>query len=329
MDGSGYAFTELQNLAHKYDRKPYHPRLPWGLHPVLQFIPIIGNLAVFIQTAIFIHRVNQLVFIPYRERFEIWVSTIILLVLGMVPVAGFYLTLCCTICSDYLIIARRILLTRGSRQHADVEAPMDVADSASFVLSPIAKPASVHTARSIYMTRETASTVSLKRQGSVTSSKSSRSTAGTKCNSIVHVEPPVVPEQTDNDPARVSRMNWMDEVMALSPTEDYRTSLSVNAINRGRSQTLYTSLHDLATRNSKMPMPRQQEPMSMRNLPSYLANGNRDSLFGGDAPKRLALSNKRLTTSLHIDDGELEKRESLTKGFKLLKRPDYSHLAAK
>ncbi|KAJ2331444.1 hypothetical protein GGI00_003248 [Coemansia sp. RSA 2681] len=328
MDGSGYAFTELQNLANKYDRKPYHPRLPWGLHPVLQFIPILGNLLVFIQTAVFIYRVNQLVFIPYRERFEIWVSTIILLVLGMVPVAGFYLTLCCTICSDYLIIARRILLTRGSKQRVDIEAPMEVMDSASFIMSPIAKPASVHTAKSIYMTRETVSTASLKRQGSVSSNKSS-SSGGTKRDSIVHVEPPAVTEQAVSNPDRVSRMNWMDDVMALSPTEDYRTSLSVNAINRGRSQTLYTSLHDLATRNSKMPMPRQQAPMSMRNLPSYLASSNRDSLFGGNVLERPPLTNKRLTRSLHIDNEELEKRESLSKGFKLLKRPDYSHLAAK
>ncbi|KAJ2437538.1 hypothetical protein GGF42_008597, partial [Coemansia sp. RSA 2424] len=141
--------------------------------------------------------------------------------------------------------------------------------------------------------------------------------------------PPAVTEQAVSNPDRVSRMNWMDDVMALSPTEDYRTSLSVNAINRGRSQTLYTSLHDLATRNSKMPMPRQQAPMSMRNLPSYLASSNRDSLFGGNVLERPPLTNKRLTRSLHIDNEELEKCESLSKGFKLLKRPDYSHLAAK
>ncbi|KAJ2258766.1 hypothetical protein GGI13_000444 [Coemansia sp. RSA 455] len=323
MDGSGYAFTELQKLANRYDRTPYHPRFSYALHPLLQFVPIIGNIIVFIQTAIFIHRVNQLVSIPYRERFEIWVSTIILLVLGMVPIAGFYLTLCCTICSDYLIIARRILLTRGSKQRVDIEAPMETCalDSASFIMSPIAKPASVHTAASIYTMREmAASTASLKRQGSVMSSKS----ASTKRGSIVMVEPPVI-DQAKID--RVSRMNWMDEVMALSPTEDYRTSLSVNAINRNRSQTLYTNLHDLATRNSKMPMPRQ-EFSSMRNLPSYLVN-NRDSLFGDGKPTRITLADKRLTRSLHIDDEELDKRESLSKGFKLLKRPDYSHLVAK
>ncbi|KAJ2864484.1 hypothetical protein GGH94_002873 [Coemansia aciculifera] len=323
MDRSGYAFTELQQLANKYDRTPYHPRFPYAFHPMLQLVPILGNTLVFIQTIMFIHRVNQLVYIPYRERFEIWVSAIILLVLGMVPVAGFYLTLCCTICSDYLIIARRILLTRGSKQRVDIEAPMEICalDSASFIMSPIAKPASVHTAASIYTTREmAASTVSLKRQGSVMSSKS----GSTKRGSIIMVEPPVV-EQAKLD--RVSRMNWMDEVMALSPTEDYRTSLSVNAINRNRSQTLYTNLHDLATRNSKMPMPRQ-ESSSMRNLPSYLAH-NRDSLFGDGRPKRIALADRRLTRSLHIDDEELDKRESLSKGFKLLKRPDYSHLVAK
>ncbi|KAJ2062720.1 hypothetical protein GGI17_002227 [Coemansia sp. S146] len=311
MDRSGYAFTELQQLANKYDRTPYHPRFPYAFHPMLQLVPILGNILVFIQTAMFIHRVNQLVSIPYRERFEIWVSAIILLVLGMVPVAGFYLTLCCTICSDYLIIARRILLTRGSKQRVDIEAPMEICalDSASFIMSPIAKPASVHTAASIYTTREmAASTLSLKRQGSVMSSKS----GSTKRGSIIMVEPPVV-EQAKLD--RVSRMNWMDEVMALSPTEDYRTSLSVNAINRNRSQTLYTNLHDLATRNSKMPMPRQ-ESSSMRNLPSYLAH-NRDSLFGDGRPKRIALADKRLTRSLHIDDEELDKRESLSKAYSM------------
>ncbi|KAJ2817829.1 hypothetical protein FBU31_006089 [Coemansia sp. 'formosensis'] len=324
MDGTRYAFTELQKLANKYDRIPYHTRFPYAFHPVLQLVPILGNILVFIQTAIFIHRVNQLVSIPYRERFEIWVSTIILLVLGMVPIAGFYLTVCCTLCSDYLIIARRILLTRGSKQRIDIEAPMETCavDSASFMMSPIAKPASVHTVASIYTTRGmAASTASLKRQGSVMSSKSAGST---KHDSIIVVEPPVV-EQSNQD--RVSRMNWMDEVMALSPTEDYRTSLSVNAMNRNRSQTLYTNLHDLATRNSKMPMPRQ-ESSSLRNLPTYLGS-NRDSLFGDSRPKRIPLTNKRLTRSLHIDNEELDKRESLSKGFKLLKRPDYSHLAAK
>ncbi|KAJ2909006.1 hypothetical protein GGI21_002314 [Coemansia aciculifera] len=234
----------------------------------------------------------------------------------MVPVAGFYLTLCCTICSDYLIIARRILLTRGSKQRVDIEAPMEAMDSASFIMSPIAKPASVHTAASIYMTRETRSTTSLKRQASVASSKSG-SSGSTKGGSIILVEPPASTKQVADNHDRASRMNWMDEVLALSPTENYRTSLSVNAINRNRSQTLYSSLHDLATRNSKMPMPRQQ-------VPFY-----RDTLLSGDVPKRPALANKRLTRSLLIDDKELDKRESLSKGFKLLKRPDYSHLEAK
>ncbi|KAJ1821150.1 hypothetical protein LPJ60_002795 [Coemansia sp. RSA 2675] len=322
MDGSGHAFTKLQQLANKYDYTPYHPRFPYAFHPFLQLIPILGNILVFIQTAVFIHRVNKLVYIPYRERFETWVSAFILLILGMVPVAGFYLTVCCTICSDYLLIARRTLLARGTRQRADIEAPETCAlDTASFIMSPITKPASVHTAASIYTTREMAkSTASLKRQGSVMSSKSASST---KRDSIIIVEPPVI-EQTND---RVSRMDWMDEVMALSPTEDYRTSLSVNLLGRNRSQTMYTNLHDLATRNSKMPMPRLQSS-SLRNMPSYLAH-NRDSLFGNEMPKRIGLGNKRLTRSLHIDDEELDKRESLSKGFKLQKRPDYSHLVAK
>ncbi|KAJ2007556.1 hypothetical protein H4R26_000693, partial [Coemansia thaxteri] len=212
MDGLGQGFSQLQKLAHKYDGTPCTRYLPWALHPTLQLVPVIGNVIVFAQTAQFIRRVNQAAPMSSHERFEIWVSAVILLILGMVPVVGFYLTLYCTICSDYLVIASRSIQLRGDRNRVDIEAPMEMRAQSvrSFVLSPIAKPASVHIAESV------------KRQGSI---MSSRSASSTKRGSVIKVEAPAAVVQEISKLDRVSRMNWMDEVMALSPTENYRTSL--------------------------------------------------------------------------------------------------------
>ncbi|KAJ2779363.1 hypothetical protein GGI15_003895, partial [Coemansia interrupta] len=49
---------------------------------------------------------------------------------------------------------------------------------------------------------------------------------------------------------RVSKQDWMEEVMATSPTDSYRTSFSSPYIHQGNPITHYTSLRELASRNS-------------------------------------------------------------------------------
>ncbi|KAJ2231309.1 hypothetical protein IWW45_005512 [Coemansia sp. RSA 485] len=118
---------------------------------------------------------------------------------------------------------------------------------------------------------------------------------------------------------RVSKQDWMEEVMALSPTDNYRTSFSANLFtHNSQAPTQYNSLRELASRNSRI-----TPHSSVKELPTYLMPGNNNNIVDNNVVKA-ALNSKRMTQSLHLDNSAFNKQES--RGFNLLERPDYSHL---
>ncbi|KAJ2370950.1 hypothetical protein IW150_004824 [Coemansia sp. RSA 2607] len=92
---------------------------------------------------------------------------------------------------------------------------------------------------------------------------------------------------------RVSKQDWMEEVMAISPTDNHRTSFSSPYVHRSRSNTQYTSLRELASRNSRI-----TPASSLTELPSYLNSGLYNSTGGH---MNIALNSKRMTQSMLID----------------------------
>ncbi|KAJ2454347.1 hypothetical protein EV183_001593 [Coemansia sp. RSA 2336] len=306
--------ADIKKKVVKYEQASYMRGLPLALHPLLQIIPILGNLIVFVQTCLVVRRINKTVKIPFHERCETWVSVSILLLVGMVPILGLALTIYCTHCSDHLNIAMhhlRLHQQEEAKEPADIEAAVEETQgnesTASLIISPLARP---DTARSLKSTLSKKSSKSSKRHGSVASK-----------HSKVEAEKPKEPAQMARQPSvfnRVSKMPWMEEIMAISPTDSYRTSLSTNML--ARPQTRYMDIHDLATRNSKMPLPKTSP--SLVSLPSYLTT-DRKSLISND-DMVIGFNPKRATKSLHLDDSLLNANAD-----RLLKRPDYSHLSPK
>ncbi|KAJ1839365.1 hypothetical protein LPJ70_005086 [Coemansia sp. RSA 2708] len=304
----------------KYEQTPCVRAIPLAQHPVLQLIPIIGNIVVFVQASLLIRRINQTVRISFHERLETWVSVYILLIVGMVPVLGLALTIYCTHCSDHLVIALSQLRKQKQEQDkgssgASSSEDADMEAGASLLVSPLERPA---TSKSAASTRSKKSLKDvIKRQGSVMSQKSSRQAAAqseeaeAKPESAVPKPAVVLRQPSVFD--RISRMPWMDEVMGTSPTDSYRTSLSTN-IAFAPPHTRYADIHDLAMRNSKLPA----TSSSLLSLPEYLA-ARRESLFSND-DLVLGCKEKRITRSLLMDDTQLLAMN------RLLERPDYSNL---
>ncbi|KAI9504750.1 hypothetical protein BX070DRAFT_222802, partial [Coemansia spiralis] len=275
------SYESLVYDAAKYDRMSYYRNIPLPLHPLLQLIPIIGNVIVFVQTCKFIKRVNALVHVPYRERVETWVSTFIMLIIGMVPILGFVLTIYCTNCSDYLVIAAHYIYNSrgesrtasmvkildnkksykksGADKHVDLEkgiyenTPAAVSDGSLIIVS--------HTAEPVVSNKQKSEDKKVERSGTVFSQKS-----------VVSIKEPESAQHTPSVFGRVSKLSWMDEIMALSPTDNNRTSLSNLAGKQHSPQTTYTDIHDLATRNSRMPTALLPSSSSLQNLPSYLTD---------------------------------------------------------
>ncbi|KAJ2714556.1 hypothetical protein H4R19_001664 [Coemansia spiralis] len=306
-----------------YEHTPYTRCLPLAQHAFLQLFPIVGNIIVCVQTTILVRRINKLVPIPLRERVETWASICILLLVGMIPVLGLWLTYYCTHCSDHLLLALRQLRAADAQRQepADLEeggkeaamSPIAPASPAveSMAMSPIAKP-----------TSSKSTTSSLKRAVSAASSKMSFKEKPASIENPT-IKAPAVEHHPSRPPTqrkhsvfdRVSKMPWMDEVMATSPTDNHRTSLSVNAM-ASRPKMRYDTLHDLATRNSKL------AAGSFDSLPSYLTAA-RSPLYTND-DLLLSIGSKRLTRSLLIDDGALDRyARSPTRAFGLARHPEY------
>ncbi|KAJ2655564.1 Dihydrodipicolinate synthase [Coemansia sp. RSA 1199] len=279
----------------KYEHTPYSRVLPLARHPLLQFIPIVGNLVVFIQTALVVRSLNRSVRIPLRERVETWVSVYILFIVGMVPVLGLALTIYCTHCSDHLSIALR---HHHSKQSVDMEEGTSDAHATSLSLTMSHQEQEVaDSAASIMSIRSKKSLKDMvKRQGSVLS----------KDNEKVETSGKPETKRKHSVFDRVSRMPWMDEVMATSPTDTYRTSLSTNLLFSEFRQARYADIHDLATRNSKLP----NASLSLEDLPSYLLANSRLSGYSND-DIMLGFKNKRMTRSLllHMDE-DMKRAES-------------------
>ncbi|KAJ2792992.1 hypothetical protein H4R20_006684, partial [Coemansia guatemalensis] len=320
--------NDIREQVIKYEREPVATYLPLGQHASWQLLPIIGNIVVFVQSSMLIRRINKVVRIPLHERVETWISVYILLFVGMVPILGLALTIYCTHCSDHLGIAILQLRTQGPQEQSpgDIESSIGEATGGTpnnLIVSSIDRPESTRSTSSKHSKK------SAKRQESVKSSKSLKSLKSLKLTKDEKAN------STDNEKAaqgkpaefkrkhsvfdRVSRMPWMDEIMALSPTNSNRTSLSTT-VAVSRPETRYENLHDLATRNSKIPS------SSLEDL-STLAVDHKMSYSSDDM--QLGLKAKRVTHSVHMDDSALEKNATMSKALDLLKRPDYSNKNAR
>lgn len=256
-----FTLAQLQHISKTYDHVPLSPS-PWSLHPTLQLIPILGNILVFIQTAQFIHRVNQIALVPYRDRLEIWASAIIILLVGMVPVVGFLLTKWCCLCTDYVYIASHCV----KLQHGY---GLDIRQYGSkYELEVIPSRHST-----IFMTPLNS------RPGSINEeSLASRDT-------VVDIQPP---KNVFRDDPR-----WMQDVMAISPNNDTSNRVSLSNQQRHRSRTMYTSLRELAnTRTSHMALSHPTDGIGRW--------GDRDTmLVNNNDPLRISFT-RRMTKSLSI-----------------------------
>ncbi|KAJ2129863.1 Dihydrodipicolinate synthase [Coemansia sp. RSA 921] len=211
----------------------------------------------------------------------------------MVPILGLALTIYCTHCSDHLSIALR---HHHSKQSVDMEEGTSDAHatSLSLAMSHTDRPDTANSASVMSIRSKKSLKDIVKRQGSVMSTKQETETGKTG-----------TPEATRKHSVfdRVSRMPWMDEVMATSPTDSYRTSLSTNLLFSEFRQARYADIHDLATRNSKLP----NASLSLEDLPSYLLANSRLSGYSNDDIV-LGFKNKRMTRSLllHMDGNALD-----------------------
>ncbi|KAJ1896448.1 hypothetical protein LPJ66_003984 [Kickxella alabastrina] len=335
-----YNYAGLQRLASKYEQTPYFRRLPLALHPTLHLIPFIGTIIVFVQTVKFINNINAIARVPPNTRMEIWITAVVLLFLGLIPFFGILLSVCLksTPCTDYMLETSPYF--RQSAYFYQQQRPVDLLSSRSITvsrpesmaMSPFAPPEGIYATRS--SRSNTAVSAKSHAERSHKKSGSGHKSSARYQNSIDKYmatdgvaisiqEPAPVQAQSHAVFDRVSKMDWMEDVMAISPTDHYRTSLSTGFNTRNRSQTLYTDIHELATRNSTI----DPTLVSTKDLPEYLTN---DHNLGGEKDSvKIKMPSKRMTQSLCIDASILDKRESLSKGFKLLKRPDYSHLKHK
>ncbi|KAJ2554411.1 hypothetical protein EV175_002589 [Coemansia sp. RSA 1933] len=353
----------LVYVAEIYDHHNYYKRVPLALHPLWQLVPIVGNVVVFVQTCQFIRQVNTHVRVPYRERIETWISIIIMLVIGMVPILGLVLTMYCTNCSDYLAIAihhktgNRIYPLNASvaslterksgtslkRKHnnniKNKNSPGDLerglyentvataSDGSLVIVSHANTEPSAAESSSQVAACDTVKAVAApktKAKG-VKRSKS----AGSQPVSKDNTEEPPATQRTPSVFGRISKLSWMEDVMALSPTDNNRTSFSNLALTKGTEpQTHYADIHDLATRNSRMGLALPASS-SLQNLPSYFKHTKGSS---SNTDLKAMVDSRRMTRSLHIGNDVLDKlneeeeKDSKTTDVenKLLKRPDYS-----
>ncbi|KAJ2159193.1 hypothetical protein GGF46_003202 [Coemansia sp. RSA 552] len=312
---------EIKEKVDVYEKTPFSRALPLAQHQLWQLVPIIGNIVVFFQTCTVVRRINKTVHIPLHERAETWASVYVLLVVGMIPILGLILTIYCTHGSDHLRIATHNYMHQNEKHQnpADMEEGTKKEDIPGVVVAESAAPlveSRPDSARSASSTRSKRSLKDvLKRQGSIMSSKSQAVVAQDQKEK--QPEAKLMRKHSVFD--RVSKMPWMEEVMAQSPTDNYRMSLSTTSNNStSLRKPHYADIHDLATRNSKLHAP------SLEDLPLYSLSA-RETYYASD-DLQLLYSSKRLTRSLLIDDTVLDSRESLSNSMKLLKRPDYSHL---
>ncbi|KAJ2399499.1 hypothetical protein GGI23_002620 [Coemansia sp. RSA 2559] len=355
----------LADDAAMYDSNNYYKNIPLALHPLWQLVPVIGNIVVFVQTYTFIRQVNTHVRVPNRERIETWVSIIIMLVIGMVPILGLVLTMYCTNCSDYLAIAAHYMNTNRINSHSgsvaslverksnaqnkkkvkmtnpgDLERGMyehtvaAVSDGSLVVVSHAyaehhqvaeSSQAAAAAATSAAAVRNTTKATAAPKSATkiVKRSKSE----GSKKDPTNSAKGPDAVQRTPSVFGRISKLSWMEDVMALSPTDNTRASFSNLASAGGAEpQPHYANLHDLATRNSRMDLGLPSSS-SLQNLPSYFKH-TKGSPSNGDL--KAMLNTHRMTRSLHIGNDVLDKleEESADVDNKLLKRPDYSHVEA-
>ncbi|KAJ2509522.1 hypothetical protein GGI11_003158 [Coemansia sp. RSA 2049] len=346
------SLEELIDIAAKYDRNNYYKGVPLALHPLWQLVPIVGNIVVFAQTCTFIRQVNVHVRVPYRERIETWISIGIMLIIGMVPILGLVLTIYCTNCSDYLAIAVHYLssgrnsgsqnastasLTEGNSsqkkekvtnpgelERGIYEGTVATVSNGSLVIVSHANPKASSTDK-LQPASEgdaedkiptSAKKSSIKRNGSVFSQKS-------QANDVKNAD---AAQRTPSVFERYSKLSWMEDVMALSPTDNNRASFSNLVSARGTApQPNYTNIHDLATRNSRMDITLPPSS-SLQNLPSYFGNKNGNA---SSNDLKAMLNTRRMTHSLHISNDVLDEYEAKDGGNKLLKRPDYSRFKSR
>ncbi|KAJ1666781.1 hypothetical protein IW140_002373 [Coemansia sp. RSA 1813] len=346
----------LVDDAAKYDRNNYYKRVPLALHPLWQLVPIVGNVIVFVQTCKFIRQVNAHVHVPYRERTETWISIIIMLIIGMVPILGLVLTMYCTNCSDYLAIAVHYMnSSRGGSHNASVTSLVvkknsqkkdkitnpgnleqgiyettvaTYSDESLVIVShadakpPSATESSPQAAQDTTAAAAKAATTpkTLKRDVKRSKSADSKKTPA-------NVKESDATQRTPSVFARISKLSWMEDIMALSPTDNTRASFSNLALAGSTGQQPhYANIHELATRNSRLDLGLPTSS-SLQNLPSYF-NTKRGATSNVDL--KAMMSTRRMTRSLHIGNDVLDKsEESTVSGDKLLKRPDYSRLESR
>ncbi|KAJ2518059.1 hypothetical protein H4217_003578 [Coemansia sp. RSA 1939] len=346
------SLEELIDIAAKYDRNNYYKGVPLALHPLWQLVPIVGNIVVFAQTCTFIRQVNVHVRVPYRERIETWISIGIMLIIGMVPILGLVLTMYCTNCSDYLAIAVHYLSSDrnsgsqnastaslaegnnsqkkekptnpGELERGIYEGTVATVSNGSLVIVSHANPKSQATVNMQPASEgdtedkipTSAKKSSIKRNGSVFSQKS-------QANDVKDAD---AAQRTPSVFERYSKLSWMEDVMALSPTDNNRASFSNLVLARGTApQPNYTNIHDLATRNSRMDITLPPSS-SLQNLPSYFGNKNGNA---SNNDLKAMLNTRRMTHSLHISNDVLDEYEAKDGGNKLLKRPDYSRFKSR
>ncbi|KAJ1797070.1 hypothetical protein LPJ59_003361 [Coemansia sp. RSA 2399] len=347
----------LADDAAMYDSNKYYKNIPLALHPLWQLVPIVGNIVVFVQTYTFIRQVNAHVRVPNRERIETWVSIIIMLVIGMVPILGLVLTMYCTNCSDYLAIAvhymninrinshsgsvASLAERKGSSQNKrkdKITNPGDlergiyehtvaaVSDGSLVIVSHADAEHQVaeSSQAAVAAVRDTAKAAAAPKTATkiVKRSKSE----GSKKEPTNSAKGPDSAQRTPSVFGRISKLSWMEDVMALSPTDNTRASFSNLASAGGTEpQPHYVDIHDLATRNSRMDLGLPSSSSSLQNLPSYFKHA-KGSPSNGDLKARL--NTRRMTRSLHIGNDALDKleEEPAEADNKLLKRPDYSRL---
>ncbi|KAJ2779733.1 hypothetical protein H4R18_003836 [Coemansia javaensis] len=320
--GISTRLASIEATAHRYEVQQYTRWVPLAQHPFLQLFPIVGNLVVFVQTVLLVRRVNRLVDIPLGERVDTWASVCILLFVGMVPVLGLWLTMQCEHCSYHIAIAKRLLAAQAAQlDPADIEeclaaaAAADHDGTASYVAAAdeMVKPSSSRSHRKPSSSRSHVSSIKRAITSAAGSKKAAKeeaeaeagagAEAGAKAEAKAKAAAAEYGGNGDDGRAgdaarkfsvfnRVSRAPWMEAVLR-SPTDSNRQSLSVSAAfsrmgSNNRPQ--YTTLHDLATRNSRLP--------------------GRPSVYATDDLLLAVGAKHALAASMLIDDGALDCRAS-------------------
>ncbi|KAJ1960177.1 hypothetical protein GGI12_003946 [Dipsacomyces acuminosporus] len=133
-------FSVLRKTAANYDETQYLLWIPLSQQPILQLIPAIGNIIVFVQNTMFILRTNRLINIPRNERLHAWFLAILLLVLGFVPVVGLLLTKYLQVCTRYLAVGSKVLPTYGFKEKLGPKTARSETISAAIARFPIEEP---------------------------------------------------------------------------------------------------------------------------------------------------------------------------------------------